>query len=211
MLYLELGCMRIETILKYRRINFLHYIISTNNEKSLYKFFDTQWRFPDKGDWTETVKQDLTDFDIDFNVHDFRKTKTETFKKFLKLKANEFELKYLSLQKSKLSKIRHLNFKKLELSNYLRLEDIGDDEAKAVFQFRSRMAQFHGNYRGNTPLKYCPLCLSHPDTQEWSFKCSVLQKNIKINGNYEDIMKGKINKTLAKTVKSIVKYREMSQ
>ena len=28
LLYLELGCMRIGTILKYRRINFLHYIIT---------------------------------------------------------------------------------------------------------------------------------------------------------------------------------------
>ena len=28
------------------------------------KFFWTQWRNPTKGDWTETVKQDLKDFKI---------------------------------------------------------------------------------------------------------------------------------------------------
>ena len=64
MLYLELGCMRISTILKYRRINFLHYIVSSDHEKSLYKFFDTQWNYPDKGDWTLLVQQDLKDFNI---------------------------------------------------------------------------------------------------------------------------------------------------
>ena len=39
MLYLELGCMRIETILKSKRINFLHYIIKSDSEKSLHRFF----------------------------------------------------------------------------------------------------------------------------------------------------------------------------
>ena len=119
-------------------------------------------------------------------------------------------MKYLSQQKSELSKIRHLNFKKLELAHYLKLEHIYDDEARAIFQFRSRMAKFHENYRGNSPLNHCPLCLSHPDTQKWSFKCSILQKNIKISGNYEDIMTGRISKKLAKTVKSIINFREMS-
>ena len=119
-------------------------------------------------------------------------------------------MKYFSQEKSKLSKIRNLKFKKLELSKYLKLEHIYDDEARAVFQFRSRMAKFHGNYRGNMPLKHCPLCLSHPDTQEWSFKCNALMKNIEINGKYEDIITGNINKKLAKTVKSIINFREMS-
>ena len=83
-------------------------------------------------------------------------------------------------------------------------------EAKAVFQFRSKMAKFSGNYKGKNPIKMCPLCLSHPDTQEWSFKCLELKKHIKISGNYDDITEGNITKNLAKTTLAILKYREMS-
>ena len=95
-----------------------------------------------------------------------------------------------------------------------KLQDMNDDEAKAIFQFRSRMANFHGNYRSKTndlnPIDHCPLCFSHPDTQQWSFQCPVLRKNIVINGQYENILNGNIDKNLAKTAKSILKYREMS-
>ena len=100
-------------------------------------------------------------------------------------------MRYFFKMKSQLSKIRNLQHKKLELANYLKLENMFDDEAKAIFQFRSRMANFHGNYRNNNnPIRHCPICFSHPDTQDWSFKCPEIRKNIEINGNYEDILNG---------------------
>ena len=99
----------------------------------------------------------------------------------------------------------------MELAKYLQLQDINDKEAKAIFQFRSRMANFHENYKNNAPLNHCPLCSSHPDTQKWAFKCSVLKKSVQINGTYENIIEGKIDKPLAKTAFSILKYREMAQ
>ena len=208
MLYSELGCLRIGTILKCKRINFLHYIISSDDDKSLYKFLDIQWKFPNKGDWTETVKQDLKDFKMENNFQKFKNIPKQKFNKIVKIRAKEYEMRYFSDLKSEMSKIRNLQHKKLELANYLNLKEIYDDEAKSIFLSRSRIANFHGNY--NTPLKHCPLCFSHPDTQQWSFQCSVLRKNIAINGNYDDILNGKINKKLAKTAKSILKYREMS-
>ena len=44
-------------------------------------------------------------------------------------------MRCLSERKSKLSKIQNLHYKKLELANYLKLENIWDSEAKAIFQF----------------------------------------------------------------------------
>ena len=96
------------------------------------------------------------------------------------------------------------------MSSYLALENINASEAKSIFQFRSRMAKFSGNYKGKNPIKNCPLCSSHPDTQEWSFKCLEIMKNIKINDNHNDIIEGNITKNLAKTTLAIIKFREMS-
>ena len=69
-LFLELGCLDIKTILKARRINHLHYLVTRKSEEMLAKFFITQWKYPSPGDWTEQVKEDLKDFgmlaDFDF-------------------------------------------------------------------------------------------------------------------------------------------------
>ena len=72
------------------------------------------------------------------------------------------------------------------------------------------MANFGGNFRGSSPIKMCPLCLSNPDTQQWSLKCKKNTANIEIHGTYDDILKGNIDKNLAKTLNLILKFRKMS-
>ena len=55
-LYLELGLVPISIILKSRRINYLHYLANLNPEEMLYNFFETQFKYPNKYDWTLQVK-----------------------------------------------------------------------------------------------------------------------------------------------------------
>ena len=152
----------------------------------------------------------MKDFDIKESFDIIKKTSKAKFKKIIKIKAREYDMRYFTERKINLSKIRDTKHKHLKLSNYLELKDINAEEAKAIFQFRSRMAQFNGNYKGKNPIKACPLCFSHPDTQEWSFKCPEINRNITILGNYDDIFDGIIDKKLAKTVLSIIKFRQMS-
>ena len=47
-LYLELGCLDISTLLKARRINYLHYLITRKENSMLYNFFLAQWNHPTK-------------------------------------------------------------------------------------------------------------------------------------------------------------------
>ena len=63
-LYLETGCMDITTVIKAKRINYLHYLIKENEETMLYTFFNAQWNWPVRGDWTIQVREDLEDFNI---------------------------------------------------------------------------------------------------------------------------------------------------
>ena len=61
--YLELGCQNIETIIKGRRLNYLHYLLNQEKSSMLFKVFITQWKYPAaKNEWTEQVKIDLMDF-----------------------------------------------------------------------------------------------------------------------------------------------------
>ena len=62
--YLELGCLNINTLIKEKRENYLHYLISQSEHTMLRQFFNTQWKYSSKNDWTERVKADLKDFGI---------------------------------------------------------------------------------------------------------------------------------------------------
>ena len=213
MLYLELGCLRIQTIIKCRRVNFLHYLISSNKEKSLHKFFMAQWNYPVRNDWTHDVKKDLNDFGIIDDLEVIRTTSKEAFKRLVKMKARDYERIELlnKVDKEELSKMENLQFDKLEMAKYLELNEVTLNEAKAVFQFRSRMADFKENYKGTNTYNICPLCQNHTDTQQAAFQCSVIRNSVDIKGNYRDILEGKITKELATTITNIIKLRETSQ
>ena len=72
-LYLELGILRIGTMIKARRINFLHYLLNRKETEMLYQIFSVQWNQPTKNDWTNLVKQDLQDFKIEMNLSNIKK------------------------------------------------------------------------------------------------------------------------------------------
>ena len=161
--------------------------------------------------WTVTVRQDLKDF---FITEDFvfnSKMNKNTFKKMVKSRAYDFEMRYLTKKKEPLSKMDDLHYKKLKMAKYLELEDISATEAKNIFQFRSKMADFKDNYGGTNYEIICNLCLSHTDTQKASFECPSIKKHIDIRGNYNDIMNGKIDKKLAETVTNIINLRKQSR
>ena len=61
-LYLETGSLSFGTIIKVRRLNFLHYLLKSNKSEMLYKFFIAQWNNPVKSDWTLEAKSNLVEF-----------------------------------------------------------------------------------------------------------------------------------------------------
>ena len=85
-LYLELGCQDIQTILKARRINYLHYLLTSNPDSMLTKFFNVQLKYPSPGDWTEQVKVDLADFGIEMDLDTIRSKSIYSFKNIVKRK-----------------------------------------------------------------------------------------------------------------------------
>ena len=64
LLYLELGCIPLKEIVKCRRLNFLHDLLTGKEDELIVRFFRAQLRNPSTGDWTEIVKNDLKDFQI---------------------------------------------------------------------------------------------------------------------------------------------------
>ena len=63
-LFLETGCIRIGTLIKAMRVNFLHYLLKLPKEEILPRFFYCQWLDSNQHDWTRQVKQDLIDLNL---------------------------------------------------------------------------------------------------------------------------------------------------
>ena len=67
------------------------------------------------------------------------------------------------------SKMSDLNYSKLEIPEYLKLEQINTintQGAQTLFKYRVRMANFSENFRGKNGPSACPLCGNHLDNQK---------------------------------------------
>ena len=130
-----------------------------------------------------------------------------SWRQFVKKKAKEFEFKRLmKLKKSKNeSELKNVKYERLEGQQYLTTLDVR--KAKTVFRFRTKMAQFSGNYKGQGPIELCPLCGSHSDHQEMSFRCPVVRGKMKLAEEYENIFESKISHDLANNLQQIENLR----
>ena len=80
---LEFGVLSIGTIMKARRVNFLHTLLKTSKEEMLFKVFKAQLSDPVKHDWTVQVQKDLKDLKIELSFKEIKIKSIEAFKKFL--------------------------------------------------------------------------------------------------------------------------------
>ena len=208
-LYLETGCIRIGTIMKARRVNYLHYLVKLNRNEMLSRFFYVQWYDCNPHDWTTQVKLDLQDLSLPDDLENIGEKTTFGWKTLVRRKIREYEFKELiaiqqTQNKSKLGKLEYEELKQQEYLTSLKVE-----QAKETFRFRTRMANFSDNYKEGGQVKLCPLCGQHDDTQILSFKCPKVTAGIEIIDDYEDIFKFKITHTLANTLTQIMKLRKL--
>ena len=91
---METGCIPIRFILKSRRVNFLHYILSDKEESLLSNIFRAQCDNPVKGDWVTTVQNDLKELELDISFEQIKAFTKDEFrikeKKLVRRKAFEY-------------------------------------------------------------------------------------------------------------------------
>ena len=207
-LYLELGIMPIDLVIKVRRIMYLHSLVRRNEEEMLSKFFMTQYHNPVKGDWTETIKEDLKELNITEDLMDIRSKSKDTFKKYVKKKAWDVALEQLLERKSKHSKMKNLEYSELRKQNYFQATGFTKDQALFIFKFRTRMAPFGENYRGGREEVSCPVCGTHRDSQALLFKCQVMQKHFPSNIDIKNIYTDNIDKNTVELLETAMIIRD---
>ena len=211
-LYLELGCVPIGLIIKARRIKYLHHLATRDEHEMLSKVFKAQWTYPAKrGEWTEQVKIDMKEFDMEPDLEQIRSKSNFSFKALVKKQTKQLALTNLNKTKEKHSKMENLQYAELGMQKYLKNEKITVKQARILFKFRTRMERFWGNFKGGKPPQPCPVCkdVLSVDTQEHSFRCKVLAESMKISNNYKGIFSSEVEHEIVITVENIEKFRKI--
>ena len=209
-LYLELGVIPIRIILKARRVVYLDYLATQNENGTLYKAFIAQWKYPAEGDWTEEANKNLVELGINLTLEDIKKKSEDSFKRMVKIKAKEYVFEYLHGLKAKHTKLDYLEYPELKLQSYLIDENIPVNEARNLYRYRTRCAKYKENMKNGyiTTSLACPMCLVQPDTQSHSVQCPEVRAKVKVEGSYKDIFQDEIPTDISKTLLRINKFRE---
>ena len=83
LLYLELGLLPIEFIIKSRRLCFLKYLLDQEESSLLQKVFQEQNKNIKQGDWLHHIKKDLKHFNITMNFEEIQQMSENSFKKIV--------------------------------------------------------------------------------------------------------------------------------
>ena len=161
-----------------------------------------------KQDWTQQVRSDLADLGIQKDLSYIQAKSLFSFKNLVKTKIKEYALDMLNEIKLKHSKMDDLIYTELKIQDYLVSESISLDEKRSIFHYRTRMARFAENYRGQGPSKPCQICHLQIDSQIHTVKCFETMRFVKSIGNYEEIYTNKISSETAKMWKKIDEFRK---
>ena len=116
-LYLETGSFSIGTILKIKRINYLHYLVKLESSEMLSKFFHAQWENPVELDWTVEVRRNLIELELPTNLDVIKQMSKNSFKSLVKKQARKYEfLRFLDIKKNK-SKMKNLFYQDLKIQD----------------------------------------------------------------------------------------------
>ena len=161
-----------------------------------------------ENDWTNQVKEDLSDFAISDDFSIIKSKSINSFKKLVKVQAAKYELARLLKVKSPHTKMDNLSYNKLELQEYLKLKNCNSAQAKIMFRYRCRMANFGENFRGPRGPQVCPLCSNHLDNQQQSFVCPKVKESVEVKVEYSNIFRKNIPAELFRVLEEIESVRK---
>ena len=96
----ELGWSSVRFIIKYKRLLYLHHLLTTKIESLAREVLSKQLKFPKKGDWIIYAKNDLIELGIKSSINEIASFSKFHFKNVLKKASNLAAFNHLVLQKA---------------------------------------------------------------------------------------------------------------
>ena len=104
--------------------------------------------------------------------------------------------------------MQSLFYPRLEMQSYLKLKNMTPEDARLMFAYRVRMADYSENFHGGAGSKLCPLSDTHLDKQKLAFTYPELVQKLNTLGKYENVFKSDISKETLLNIKIITNNRK---
>ena len=191
-LYLETGSKPIRFIIKSRRLGYLHHILTREKNELISRVFYAQKRKSIKGDWVKYIEEDFSHLDIKLSDSEIMKMKKKKFKSYIKEKIEKVAYNYLNDLKEKHSKVKHIQYRKLEIQKYMHYSKFTLNDIKLLFKLRTRMTQVKRNFKSAYSSLTCNLCQKEEEDQVHLLSCpNILSECIELRDDteveYEDL------------------------
>ena len=161
MLYLELGLLPVRYIIKLRRLIYLKHVLKQEIRNSLiYQFLIAQVNTPKRKDWASTVLKDLEEIDIKYDFVQIKNMPDITFEKLCKENIHKQAFQYLDRKKLSHEKVKHIEYKKLEMAGYLKPTELQLSTKDRQFLFQCRVSDIDvkSNRKWKYSEKHCVSC-----------------------------------------------------
>ena len=129
-LYLEVGATPIKWIIAQRRVNYLKHIPCKEDNELVKKVFLAQKENPTTGDFIKLVQQDLKDLLVTYEQ--VASMDKNALRKLLKTNATNAAFCDLKEKPKKHKKVKHIEYKSLEIQAYLRSKNLHIKESQVV-------------------------------------------------------------------------------
>ena len=219
MLFLELGLQPLRDLIRQRRLNFLHYILTQGADSMIFKVFNKQSQNRQKKDWVTTVLKDLELVGLNVTFADIQAMNKTKWKNIVKLHIREKSLQNLQEIKQKHSKVKELKHVKLEMQKYLlpNKYESSKEDIQSIFKIRSRVLDLKMNLKGIYDTYECEVCLKEEESQKHIYECTEIWKIREINHEnipkYENILNGDVLEMIevAKIIQANMKIQEKAK
>ena len=199
LIMLELGVYPLRITLKMRRLGYLHHLLTCEDDTLARQVFMRQLEKPVKGDWTNTVQNDLKELNINMSLSDISLLTKKHFKIIVKKACIEYAFNYLVEQTSKLSKGSEILHAKLNMQSYLQPgNNLSVSDMRTIFMMRMRNLNLKCNYPSMYDNRKCiaPQCMDE-DSQFHIYSCKYLDEHNSItmpNNSYYDIFTNNVER-----------------
>ena len=190
-LYLESGVYPLRFEVMKMKIMFLHYIVNEDSHSLISQFYTTQRNFPQKGDWASQTDEICDYLDIKYKQGEFKLMSKQKLKSTLKKKIESEAFEYLL--GLRISKGKEIDYKRLEMSDYLlpNKSKLSNDDKKYLFSIRNRMIRINSNFYGQKEKEnLCPSECGKFENMLHIYECQILNENTNNHLQYEKIYNG---------------------
>ena len=174
--YLELGIMPLRFEIMKRKILYLQYILKQEKTSMIYKVFEATVENPVKNDFVQTCERYLSTLNLNLTFSEIEQMGNWKFKKMVKEKVKLAAFNYLIAQQKKQTKILDIQYKTLEMQEYLLEGNKSIEVSKFIFKARSKTLDIKMQRKWKYEDKLCTGCKVREETGEEILTCTYFEE-----------------------------------